>query len=290
VVIVDEFTGRLMPGRRFSDGLHQALEAKEGVKVEAENQTLASITFQNFFRMYEKLAGMTGTADTEAVEFQQIYGLEVMVAPPNKPMVRKDFPDVIFKTQVEKFAAIVEEIQDCTPRGSRCWSARPPSRSPSTSPALLKKKGIPHEVLNAKYHEKEAEIVARPAERPRDHRHQHGRPRHGHQAGRRGARAWRPAHPGHRAAREPAHRQPVARPRRTSGRSGLLALLPGPGRHADAHLRLGAHRRHHGKAGPGGRADHREPAHQPVHRKCPEAGRRPQLRDPQAAASNTTTS
>ncbi|NCD25933.1 MAG: preprotein translocase subunit SecA, partial [Deltaproteobacteria bacterium] len=108
VVIVDEFTGRLMPGRRFSDGLHQALEAKEGVKVEAENQTLASITFQNFFRMYEKLSGMTGTADTEAVEFQQIYGLEVIVAPPNKVMVRKDFPDVILKTQKEKFEAIVE--------------------------------------------------------------------------------------------------------------------------------------------------------------------------------------
>jgi preprotein translocase subunit SecA len=160
VVIVDEFTGRLMPGRRFSDGLHQALEAKEGVKVEAENQTLASITFQNFFRMYEKLSGMTGTADTEAVEFQQIYGLEVIVAPPNKIMVRKDFPDVILKTQVEKFNAIVEEIRQLHAKGQPVLVGTTSIEKSEYISSLLKKKHVPHEVLNAKYHEKEAEIVA----------------------------------------------------------------------------------------------------------------------------------
>ncbi len=160
VVIVDEFTGRLMPGRRFSDGLHQALEAKEGVKVEAENQTLASITFQNFFRMYLKLAGMTGTADTEAVEFQQIYGLEVVVAPPNKMMVRKDFPDVILKTQTEKFNAIVEEIRTLHTKGQPVLVGTTSIEKSEYISSLLKKKGVPHEVLNAKYHEKEAEIVA----------------------------------------------------------------------------------------------------------------------------------
>ena len=160
VVIVDEFTGRLMPGRRFSDGLHQALEAKEGVKVEAENQTLASITFQNFFRMYEKLAGMTGTADTEAVEFQQIYGLEVIVAPPNKPMVRKDFPDVILKTQKEKFEAIVEEIRQLHAKGQPVLVGTTSIEKSEFISELLKKKRVPHEVLNAKHHEKEAEIVA----------------------------------------------------------------------------------------------------------------------------------
>lgn len=160
VVIVDEFTGRLMPGRRFSDGLHQALEAKEGVKVEAENQTLASITFQNFFRMYEKLAGMTGTADTEAVEFQQIYGLQVIVAPPNKKMIRKDFPDVILKTQVEKFNAIVEEIRGLHTKGQPVLVGTTSIEKSEFISSLLKKKRIPHEVLNAKYHEKEAEIVA----------------------------------------------------------------------------------------------------------------------------------
>jgi preprotein translocase subunit SecA len=160
VVIVDEFTGRLMPGRRFSDGLHQALEAKEGVKVEAENQTLASITFQNFFRMYKKLAGMTGTADTEAVEFQQIYGLEVVVAPPNKPMVRKDFPDVILKTQKEKFEAIVEEIRELHAKGQPVLVGTTSIEKSEYISELLKKKRVPHEVLNAKQHEKEAEIVA----------------------------------------------------------------------------------------------------------------------------------
>ena len=167
VVIVDEFTGRLMPGRRFSDGLHQALEAKEGVKVEAENQTLASITFQNFFRMYEKLAGMTGTADTEAVEFQQIYGLEVVVAPPNKAMIRKDFPDVILKTQKEKYEAIVEEIRELHIKGQPVLVGTTSIEKSEYISELLKKKRVPHEVLNAKYHEKEAEIVSQAGQQGR---------------------------------------------------------------------------------------------------------------------------
>lgn len=167
VVIVDEFTGRLMPGRRFSDGLHQALEAKERVPVEAENQTLASITFQNYFRMYEKLAGMTGTADTEAVEFQQIYGLEVIVAPPNKIMVRKDFPDVILKTQAEKYAAITEEIKALYAKGQPVLVGTTSIEKSEYISSLLKKQRIPHEVLNAKYHEKEAEIVAQAGQKGR---------------------------------------------------------------------------------------------------------------------------
>ena len=122
VIIVDEFTGRLMPGRRFSDGLHQAVEAKENVKIERENQTLATITFQNYFRMYKKLAGMTGTAETEAVEFSKIYSLDVVVIPTNKPMSRTNYPDVVYRTEKEKFKAVVTEIEELYKRGGRCSS------------------------------------------------------------------------------------------------------------------------------------------------------------------------
>ena len=131
VIIVDEFTGRLMPGRRWSDGLHQAVEAKEGVPIQRENQTLASITFQNYFRMYEKLAGMTGTADTEAFEFQQIYHLETVVIPTHLPMVREDENDQVFRTFQEKVDAIIADIRTATSAASRCWSAPPRSRTPS---------------------------------------------------------------------------------------------------------------------------------------------------------------
>jgi len=160
VVLVDEFTGRLMPGRRLSDGLHQAIEAKENVKVEAENQTLASITFQNYFRMYDKLAGMTGTADTEAVEFGQIYNLEVVVIPTHREMVRKDNPDAIYKTQEQKYEAIAEDIADCYRRGQPALVGTVSIEKSELLSQLLKKKKIPHSVLNAKQHEKEAEIVA----------------------------------------------------------------------------------------------------------------------------------
>ncbi len=160
VVIVDEHTGRTMPGRRWSEGLHQAVEAKEGVKIQNENQTLASITFQNYFRLYEKLSGMTGTADTEAFEFQSIYGLETVVIPTNKPMIRNDMPDVVYRTEAEKFAAIIEDIKERVEKGQPSLVGTVSiEKSELLSNALMKAK-IKHNVLNAKFHEREAEIVA----------------------------------------------------------------------------------------------------------------------------------
>jgi len=159
VVIVDEFTGRLMAGRRWSDGLHQAVEAKEGVKIQAENQTLASITFQNYFRMYGKLSGMTGTADTEAYEFQQIYGLETVVIPTHRPMVRKDMNDLVFKTAGEKHAAIIADIKACAARGQPVLVGTTSIEASELLSGLLDKEKLPHSVLNAKQHAREAEIV-----------------------------------------------------------------------------------------------------------------------------------
>jgi preprotein translocase subunit SecA len=160
VVIVDEFTGRLMPGRRWSDGLHQAVEAKEGVKIQHENQTLASITFQNYFRMYDKLAGMTGTADTEAFEFQQIYHLETMIIPTHKSMVRKDENDLVFRTSKEKVDAIVADVRDCHARGQPVLVGTTSIENSEMLAQYLDKEKLPHEVLNAKQHAREAEIVA----------------------------------------------------------------------------------------------------------------------------------
>ena len=161
VVIVDEFTGRMMPGRRWSDGLHQAVEAKEGVSVAGENQTLATITFQNFFRMYEKLAGMTGTADTEAAEFSSTYKLEVVVIPTNKQMIRVDFPDVIYKSEREKFQAVVEEIKELFEKEQPVLVGTITIEKSEMLSRMLKRAGIPHSVLNAKHHQQEAEIIAR---------------------------------------------------------------------------------------------------------------------------------
>jgi preprotein translocase subunit SecA len=160
VTIVDEFTGRLMPGRRWSDGLHQAVEAKEGVKIESENQTLATITFQNYFRMYKKLAGMTGTADTEAEEFAKIYSLEVIVVPTNKSMIREDHPDVVYKTEKGKFNAVITEIEELHKKGQPVLVGTISIEKSELLSHLLKKKSIPHCILNAKYHESEAEIIA----------------------------------------------------------------------------------------------------------------------------------
>ncbi|MCM8780342.1 MAG: preprotein translocase subunit SecA, partial [Candidatus Omnitrophica bacterium] len=160
VVIVDEFTGRLMPGRRWSDGLHQAIEAKEGLKIERENQTLATITFQNYFRMYEKLAGMTGTAFTEANEFKAIYKLDVVVIPTNRPLIRTNYPDRIYKTEKEKFSAVVEEIVELYNLGRPVLVGTVSIEKSERLSEMLKKRGIPHQVLNAKYHEMEAQIVA----------------------------------------------------------------------------------------------------------------------------------
>lgn len=160
VIIVDEFTGRLMPGRRYSDGLHQALEAKENVKIENENQTLATITFQNYFRMYEKLSGMTGTADTEAAEFKKIYDLDVIIIPTNQPMIRKDFPDVIYKTKIEKYEAVLDEIEELHEKGQPVLVGTISIDVSESLSKKLKKRGIKHSVLNAKHHSQEAEIVS----------------------------------------------------------------------------------------------------------------------------------
>ncbi len=166
VVIVDEFTGRLMDGRRWSDGLHQAVEAKEHVKIQSENQTLASITFQNYFRMYKKLSGMTGTADTEAYEFQDIYGLETVVIPTNKPNLRKDASDLVYRSEEEKYEAMLNDIKDCYERGQPVLVGTTSIENSEKISAFLQKMGLPHNVLNAKQHEKEAHIVAQ-AGRPK---------------------------------------------------------------------------------------------------------------------------
>ncbi len=160
VIIVDEFTGRTMPGRRYSEGLHQALEAKEKVKIENENQTLASITFQNYFRMYNKLAGMTGTADTEAVEFNQIYNLDVVVIPTNQSLIRTEYPDVVYRTEPEKYEAAADEIIECHKRGQPILVGTGSIENSEKLGKLLKRRGIPHNVLNAKNHAREADIIA----------------------------------------------------------------------------------------------------------------------------------
>ena len=160
VIIVDEFTGRMMIGRRYSDGIHQAIEAKEGVRIREENQTLATITFQNYFRMYEKLAGMTGTAATEADEFQHTYDLETVVIPTNEPMIRDDLPDVIYKTEEAKFEAVTDDICECYERGEPVLVGTVSIEKSERLSKMLERRGVPHEVLNAKYHEREAEIIA----------------------------------------------------------------------------------------------------------------------------------
>ena len=279
VLIVDEFTGRVLAGRRYNEGMHQAIEAKEKVKVKDENQTLATITLQNYFRLYEKLSGMTGTAQTEAAELHQTYKLGVVPIPTNRPMVREDKSDVIYKTEKAKFDSVVDDIAERHEAGQPVLAGTASVEKSEILAKYLLKRGIPHEVLNAKNHAREA----------RDHRpgraaglghrgHQHGRPRYRHRARRqprvhrrRGAagprpvargdaggvrgglgrrprggqdpgqgraragrgRRW-PVRAGHRAAREPAHRQPAARPLRPSGRPGGVAVLPLPGRRPDA--------------------------------------------------------
>ena len=160
VVLVDEHTGRTMPGRRLSEGLHQAIEAKENLNIQAESQTLASTTFQNYFRLYNKLSGMTGTADTEAFEFHQIYGLQVIVIPTNKPLARKDYNDLVFLTADEKYAAIVTDIKESMAAGRPVLVGTATIETSERMSDLLNKEGIEHKVLNAKFHEKEAEIIA----------------------------------------------------------------------------------------------------------------------------------
>ena len=271
IIIVDEFTGRTMPGRRWSEGLHQAVEAKERVAIQQENQTLASITFQNLFRLYPKLAGMTGTADTEAYEFQQIYGLEVVVIPTNMPMIRDDRGDLVYLTQKEKYQAILEDIQDCVKRGQPALVGTASIETSELIDKLLIEARIPHEVLNAKQHEREAGIVAqagRPGavtiatnmagrgtdivlggnleaelEHAGPEADQAGHPRRLEGAPPGGHRRRRPPRGRHRASRVPAHRQSAAGSLGPPGGPGLQPLLSVAGRQPDAHLRLRAGRR-----------------------------------------------
>ncbi len=183
IVIVDEHTGRKMPGRRWSDGLHQAIEAKEGVEGGEENQTLAPVTFQNFFRMYKKLSGMTGTADTEAGEFHEIYKLDVITIPTNKPIVRKDQPDLVYKNERGKFNAVIADILDCHGRGQPVLVGTTSVEKSEVIASFLREKNVPFNVLNAKQHQREAGIVAQGGPQGRHHHfHQHGRSRHGHLA------------------------------------------------------------------------------------------------------------
>jgi hypothetical protein len=320
-VIVDEFTGRLMTGRRWSDGLHQAVEAKEGVQIQAENQTLASITFQNYFRMYGKLAGMTGTADTEAYEFQEIYGLETVVIPPNRPPSARTSSTSSTRPRAKSTTPRSRTSANATSAASRCWWAPRRSRTPSSSPAAEKAK-LPHQVLNAKQHAKrgrdrgpgrrpamitiatnmagrgtdivlggnvEKQIQAwrptRPGRLPP--RRQRASSNCGRVAGTARGQvkaAGRPAHHRHRAAREPPHRQPAARPLGPPGRPGLVALLPEPGRPADAHLRRRPRARHHGPAEDARGRGHRGRHRHAQHRERAAQGRGAQLRHAQAAA------
>ena len=278
VIIVDEFTGRLMPGRRYSDGLHQALEAKEGVRIENENQTLATITFQNYFRMYDKLAGMTGTADTEAEEFKKIYKLDVAVIPTHKKMIRVDNPDLIYRTGAEKFLAAVEEIKDCHDRGQPVLVGTTSIEKSEHLSKLLKREGIKHEVLNAKHHEKEAEIVAQAGQ-------------FGHvtiatnMAGRgtdivlgEGVVEQGGLHI--LATERHEARRIDNQLRGRSGRQGdpgVIPVLPVPRGRSAAHLRLRPHQGPHGAPRHGRRRAHRTPHGEQRHRQGPDAGGIPQL-------------
>ncbi len=207
VIIVDEFTGRLMYGRRYSDGIHQAIEAKEGIKVRSEDQTLATITFQNYFRLYERIAGMTGTAKTEEREFRDIYGLDVVVVPTNMPMIRKDNSDIVFKSENAKFKTVVDEIIAEHKKGRPVLVGTRSIEKSEMLAAMLRRQGVECNVLNAKYHAQEAEIIKDAGQGgASDDRHQHGWPRHRHQARRGHSRQGRPAHHRNRASRVEADR------------------------------------------------------------------------------------
>ena len=247
VVIVDEFTGRLMPGRRYGEGLHQAIEAKENVKVQRETITYATVTLQNYFRMYAKLSGMTGTAVTEAEEFFKVYGLEVIEVPTNEPMVREDHPDLVYKTHAGKFKAVVDHIEELNAEGRPVLVGTTSIERSEQLSGLLRRRGIKHEVLNAKNHEREAHIVAGSGEARRRYRfHEHGGTRHRHHPRRRpflrdgtgrvaactrgGHLQGRPLRHRHRAARITPHRQPAARTLRTPRRPRRDTVLRFAGR------------------------------------------------------------
>ena len=220
VKIVDEQTGRILDGRRYSDGLHQAIEAKERVKVEAATQTFATITLQNYFRMYHKLAGMTGTAETEASEFWSIYKLDVVVIPTNRKVIRDDRQDLVYKTKREKYNAVIEEIVKLVEQGRPVLVGTTSVEISELLSRMLKLRGIKHNVLNAKQHQWKRRSSPKPDVGPGDHRHQHGRPRYRHQADTRSETGGRSCHHRHRAARKPPCGPSVARTCRAQGDPG----------------------------------------------------------------------
>ena len=317
VIIIDEFTGRMMEGRRYSEGLHQALEAKEQVTVQPENVTLASITFQNYFRLYDKLAGMTGTAMTEAAEFMDIYKLDVRDIPTNMPVARIDYDDEVYRTADEKNDAIIKLIEICRTKDQPVLVGTTSIEKSEHLSELLKKRSIPHHVLNARYHEQEAFIVAQagvpgavtiatnmagrgtdiqlggnadmrirhelatetdPAEREA---RVADYPRRGRRQQADGAGGGRPLRHRHRASREPAHRQSAARPLRPPGRSRRLEILPVAAGRSDAHLRFGADGCDPHPAGPRTRRSHHPSLGQQGAGKGAAESRSPQLRNPQ---------
>ena len=320
VVIIDEFTGRMMEGRRYSDGLHQALEAKEHVEVQAENQTLASITFQNYFRLYPKLGGMTGTAMTEADEFGEIYKLDVVEIPTNVPCVRNDEDDEVYRSAAEKYEAVATLIEEARKAGQPVLVGTTSIEKSETISEILKKKRIPHAVLNARFHEQEAEIVAQagapgavtiatnmagrgtdiklggnlemrlkkelagidePALQATREAEIHDEVAAAHEKVKAG---WWAVRDRHGTPRKPAHRQPVAWPVRPPGRSRPLALLPVAGRRPDAHLRLRPDGRDAAAARPEGRRGDRPSLDQQGAGEGAEEGRGAQLRHAQERA------
>ena len=258
IKIVDEQTGRILEGRRYSDGLHQAIEAKENVKVEAATQTFATITLQNYFRMYHKLAGMTGTAETEAGEFWSIYKLDVVVIPTNRPVIRKDEDDIIYKTKKEKYNAVIARIVELTQAGRPVLVGTTSVEISELLSKMLRMRGIKHNVLNAKQHAREAEIVGRdrgPCRRGLhgDHRHQHGRPWYRYQARARSQGCRRSGHHRYGASRQPPCGPSVAGPCGTSGRPRFVGVLRIPGGQPAPSLRRRAHVRPGRQDGPQGR-------------------------------------
>ena len=313
VIIIDEFTGRMMEGRRYSEGLHQALEAKEHASIQQENQTLASITFQNYFRLYDKLAGMTGTAATEAEEFANIYSLDVIEVPTNLPCIREDQDDEVYRTANEKYDAILMEIEACQKSGQPVLVGTVSIEKSENLSKLLKDRDVKHKVLNARYHEQEAQIIAQAgrlgavtiatnmAGRGTDiqlggnpemriaqgsRRHRERLPTRnedrGNQSGDRerekgGDPRGRRIHRWHRAAREPTHRQSAPWPIRPARRSGNVQVLSQPRRRPDAHLWIGAHGLDAAQAGPQGRRGNRPSLDQQSTGEGPAKGRGAQL-------------
>ena len=277
--IVDEFTGRIMEGRRWSEGLHQAVEAKEGVRIQEENVTLATITLQNYFRLYEKLAGMTGTAKTEEKEFVEIYNLHVVEIPTNVPVTRRDENDYIFKTKDAKFAAVIDDIKERHEKGQPVLVGTIAVETSEYLSELLTRRGIPHNVLNAKEHEREAEIIKDAGQPRRGHdRDEHGRPRRRHQARRGRRRPRRPLRARHRAPRVAPDRQPAPRPLRPPGRPRRDALLPLRRGRPRAPVRRRPDQEHHGALqAPGRPADGGEDPLEPDRERA-EEGRGAELR------------